>query len=97
MSSSPSTAATLRTIRCSAPGPARGELNATTSPVNTALKLGRGRQRMRSLSTVLAVLLLLLSDEALLGGLIAFALRVGAMAAPAGHACQGQLTLTGQR
>ena len=46
---------------------------------------------------MLALLLLLLSDEALLGGLVAFALRVGAMAAPAGHACQGQLTLTGHK
>ena len=59
-SSSPSTAATLLTIRCSAPGPATGELNATTSPANTALRLGLGMHRISSLSTVLVLLLLLL-------------------------------------
>lgn len=80
-SSSPSTAATRLTIRCSAPGPDKGELKATTSPAKTALKFGRGMHLISSLSTVLAVLLLL-SEEALLGGLAAFALSVGAMAAP---------------
>ena len=58
MSSSPSMAATLLTITCSVPLPAKGELNATTSPVKTALRLGRGMQRIRSLSTVLVPALL---------------------------------------
>ena len=78
-------AATLLTMRCSAPGPARGELNATTSPVKTALRLGLGMQRISSLSTVLLLLLLLVAEGLeLLCGLAAFAFRVGAMAAPAG-------------
>jgi hypothetical protein len=46
---------------------------------------------------VLLLLLLLLLSEALLGGPAAFALRVGAMAAPAVHASQGQQALGGHQ
>lgn len=52
ISSSPSTAATRRTMMFSAPDPdASGELKATTSPEKTVRSDARGRQRISSRST----------------------------------------------